>query len=165
MIEQLLPCPFCGSDSIDYDNCDYGNGKWLTCNGCGLRVTAEYGEDLESKWNQRKPYEKVKDYADSNRVDIIAKKENANLGMYIHKWLVDNKKTVNDVELLRRSTFDKDGIVVIYHLRDKTLPEYQDLKSEIKALNERVVELESVVLELEKKLKEAEECNDALRGY
>ncbi len=49
----LLPCPFCGGTEITYNNCDYGSGKWYTCESCGIQVKVAYSEDLMAAWNTR----------------------------------------------------------------------------------------------------------------
>lgn len=55
MQSELLPCPFCGEEDPEYDNCDLGGGQWYQCQGCPVRVQVPYGVDLKEAWNRRAP--------------------------------------------------------------------------------------------------------------
>lgn len=63
--KELLPCPFCGSTDIDYDNCDHGSGQWYFCNGCGISMKVSYQHDIRKTWNRRAPLSSTRQYKES----------------------------------------------------------------------------------------------------
>ena len=65
MIEELRPCPFCGSTDLlwyyyDVDNLNNPFDPCVVCNGCGLVIKFHGSErykmtmdDIRKKWNRR----------------------------------------------------------------------------------------------------------------
>lgn len=54
---ELLPCPFCGSDSFSGGLRTVGHGEtseYIKCNRCGVEMIDEYiGATAGEKWNKR----------------------------------------------------------------------------------------------------------------
>lgn len=53
----LLPCPFCGSESVSRDSTAYTDAAdyiWFKCDGCGVESEGEHGRDAAlAQWNRR----------------------------------------------------------------------------------------------------------------
>lgn len=58
----LLPCPFCGSNSVDgphlteYCGDTYDPSYWIECTDCciEMRIYTENEDEIREKWNKRK---------------------------------------------------------------------------------------------------------------
>lgn len=55
--EEPLPCPFCGGDSIDIFETDFGRSEdpyfAVKCESCGALVSAEERDAAIAAWNRR----------------------------------------------------------------------------------------------------------------
>lgn len=53
----LLPCPFCGSESVSQDSTECTEAAdyiWFKCEGCGVESEGEHGRDAAlAQWNRR----------------------------------------------------------------------------------------------------------------
>jgi Lar family restriction alleviation protein len=53
-VNNLLPCPFCGSTNLTLDNLGEGDDWFVSCNNCEIQQIANYTKETAvQRWNTR----------------------------------------------------------------------------------------------------------------
>jgi hypothetical protein len=154
---ELLPCPFCGSDLINYydDDLDYT----IECFNCKVQMytNPNYGENWKQmcrdRWNTRKKpsQEEVSEYLDKFHkaqkeygVDAIGSEE-CNINIKNGNDLVTSEKTDTEQSYEEKILELKGELAIAVTINDDNMEKIATQEKKIKELQDRLYEYEEKV--------------------